>query len=390
MWGKKFWKIIAAGIIVIISLGSFAGCSSKTATSLATQKATVTRGKISNEITATGNLSMPNQAKLTFGASGTVDQIMVNIGDSVTTGQILAKLDSVTVSTLKQSLLKAQINVKQAQMDLDNAKTPTLSSGSSTVTAPDPLDIEAKELSLQSARISLDSAQKQLDGATLIAPFDSQVAAVNVLVGDKISSGTVAIRLIDPTQLEVDTLVNEMDIFNVNPGALATIQVTATGTSLVASVAAISPSASTSGGVVNYTVQLKVNTAKRAAGSLAQAGSTANSTAQASDPVILKEGLSVNISLVIQQKENVLLVLSRALNKVNGNSVAQVLKTNGTTEQRTVQTGISDWQNTEITSGLNEGEVLLINTATSSTSKTSSGDMGPPPGDMGGGGPPPP
>jgi len=59
-------------------------------------------------------------------------------------------------------------------MNLDNASTPTLSSSGTTVTAPDPLDVEAKQLALQSARLSLDNAQRQLDGSALIAPFDGQ------------------------------------------------------------------------------------------------------------------------------------------------------------------------------------------------------------------------
>jgi len=58
---------------------------------------------------------------------------------------------------------------------------------------------------------------------------------------------TVAVRLIDPTQIQVDTLVNEMDIFNIALGSKATIQVTATDTNLDATVAAISPSATSSG-----------------------------------------------------------------------------------------------------------------------------------------------
>ena len=391
MLANKILKIILSVIILALCFSILPACGSTAIAtkSAAQQKAIVTKGNISKEITATGNLSMPNQAKLTFGASGTVDQINVKIGDSVTRGQVLASLDSVTISSLKQSLLQAQINVKQAQMNLDNASTPTVSSSGTTVTAPDPLDVEAKELSLESANISLESAQRALDGATLIAPFDGWVAAVNSLVGDKISSGTVAIRLIDPTQLRVDTLVSEMDIFNVNPGSKATINVSATGDDLEAAVAAIAPSATSSSGVVNYTVQLKVTTPEK---NLFQPKD--NGTQSIDATVALKEGLSVSITLVIEHQDNVLIISSKALSKQGANYIATVLKNDGTTEKRTVQAGISDWQNTYIVSGLNEGDVVLIPTSTSSskttTTTTTQQQMGggAPPG-MGGGGPPP-
>jgi RND family efflux transporter MFP subunit len=420
---KRIATITAAISLLLCGILIFSSCSTSSGTTgttaAAAQKTTVKKGSISNSITATGNLSMPNQAKLTFGSSGTVDQVMVSVGDSVKNGQVLAKLDTVTVSKLKQSLLAAQIKVKQAQMDLEDAKETNLRTTSST-TAANPLTVETKELSLQSAQMNLDNAQKQLDGSTLIATFDGLVAAVNILVGDDVSSSTVAVRLIDPTQLQVDTLVSEMDIFNIKLGGPATIAVTALSDySLPATVYAISPSATSSSGVVNYTVQLRVSSTQLAraaasgnntgnAGQLPSgiAGNTtggtpgsgtgqftppsgsgftpptgsgqrsSGSTTAASStttviPATLKEGLSVSITITVQQKNDVLLLSSRALSKSGKNTYVNVLKSDGTTEQRQVTIGLADWQNTEITSGLTEGETVVISGTNSTTSTTS-------------------
>jgi RND family efflux transporter MFP subunit len=413
--GKRIAIITAFFSALLAVILIFTGCSSQSSTTAAStpQKTTVKKGNISNTITATGNLSMPNQAKLTFGSAGTLDQILVTLGDSVKKGQVLAKLDTVTISSLNQALIQAQIAVKTAQMNLDNAKTPTLSSGGSSVSAPDPLNIESKELALQSAQLNLESAQKQLDGSTLIAPFDGLIAAINNLVGDKVSASTIVIRMIDPTQLQVDTLVNEMDIFNVKLGGPATIQVSALSSlTLPATVFAISPSASVSSGVVNYTVQLRVNSSQAARAALSggssdnsttgaprQFGGTNNSTQQGAPgaagqfagtgqrpsgsngsptqaaaattaiPSTLKEGLSVSITIVIQQKNDVLLLPSRALTRSGRTTTVELVNANGTTTQQTVTTGLSDWQNTEIVSGLTEGQTVLIPT-TSSTSST--------------------
>ena len=417
--GKRITAVMAAVSVLLTCILIFTGCStsSSATTKAATQKATVTKGNISNSITATGNLSMPNQAKLTFGSSGTVDQVLVSVGDSVKKGQVLAKLDTATVASLRQNLLSAQIKVKQAQMDLEDARATNLTSTGSAAT--NTLTLETKELSLQSAQMNLDNAQDQLDGSTLIATFDGLVAAVNILVGDDVSSSTVAVRLIDPTQMQVDTLVNELDIYNIKLGGPATIAVTALSDyTLPATVYAISPSATTSSGVFNYTVQLRVSSTQ-----LARAATSGNNTGNAGQfpagisgnltggaqgsgsgqftppsgsgftppsgsgqrpsvsgtastvstnviPSVLKEGLSVSITITVQQKNNVLLVLSRAISKSGKNTYVNVLKSDGTTEQRQVTTGLTDWQNTEITSGLTEGETVLITSSTSSTTST--------------------
>jgi len=396
---------------------------------------------------------MPHQSTLTFGSSGTVDEVLVGLGDSVKEGDILAKLDTVTVSTLKQALLSAQVKVKEAQMDLDDAKTPTLSSSGSTVTAPDPLEIEAKEIALESAKLNLDNAQSELDNSVLIAPFDGLVAEVNILVGDKVSSNTDAIRVIDPTVCTVDTLVNEVDIFNVELGSSATVSITALDDmSFPATVTAISPAATASSGVVNYTVKLTVDITKVAGATDSLVSGMYNSSSGQQMPAnmqsgdfqgppnmptgeqgtmptgpsgnfsgtppsmtgqtpptaampsstteqqqveipTLKEGLSVSISIVIEQNDDALLVPSKAVSKSGGKYVVKVLNSDGSIEQKTVEIGMEDWQNTEILSGLSEGETIITSSTgtTNGTTKTTStsNTMRSIGGIMGGGGPPP-
>jgi RND family efflux transporter MFP subunit len=418
-------KKIAIILLSIISLGvAFAAlsCSSQSsaAQSSDTQVITAQKGTIKREITPSGNLQMPREAKLTFGASsGTISQVLVKVGDTVEENQVLARLDATTLSGLQQSLLQAQIDAKTAKLNLERSKTP--SSSSSGTSAPDPLDIETKELGLQKALMRVDAAQAELDGAEVDAPFAGLVSQVNSKVGDRISSSTVVIRLIDPTQLGVTTMVNETDIFNIKLGTAATVQIDALPqVSLPATVSAISPTATISGGVVNFPVELKVQTTPTVrpaitgtrqpsanlqstssnstqasnAGSQQGPGQTetsSNAQAQASrgtqaargnqsssattstqrlNPAViptLKEGLSVSITVTIEEKNNVILVPSRAVTRQGANSIVQVQKTDNTTEQRIVKTGISDWQNVEITEGLTEGEKLVVSKQTAST-----------------------
>jgi hypothetical protein len=85
--------------------------------------------------------------------------------------------------------------------------------------------------------------------------------------------------------------------------------------------------------------------------------------------ISLKDGLTATVNVVIQQKNDVLLVPNRAISRQGRDTVVQVVNATGT-EPRVVQTGVSDVLNTEITSGLKEGEQVSI--TVSSTSSTSS------------------
>jgi membrane fusion protein, macrolide-specific efflux system len=444
---------LVLGLIVLIGGVAFSSCSSSTTkTTAALQTTKVTKGTISSEITATGNLAMPHQAGLTFGSSnggasnvivGTIDQILVGLGDKVKAGDVLAKLDTISISSLKQAINQAQINVNTAEQNLENAKNPS-SSSTSSVTVPDPLDIESKELALENAKLNLEDAKSQLDNSVLIAPFDGLVAAVNSLVGDRVTSSTVVIKLIDPTHCTVSTLVNETDIYKVALGTSAIVSVTALDDmAFTANVTAISPSATSSSGVVNYTVQLNVDITKvnntstvtqsngypatqvptgipsqggtlptplaggQGAGMGGQAptgiprtNASANNqvTAAAATTITqiptLKEGLSVNITIEIEKKTDVLLLPSKAVTKSGGKYTVKILNSDGkTTEIRSVTTGLSDWANTEITSGVTEGETVVLSSTSSSSSSstktTSSSNMGSMGSIMGGGGPPP-
>ena len=93
------------------------------------------------------------------------------------------------------------------------------------------------------------------------------------------------------------------------------------------------------------------------------------SNATAPTTVQLRQGLSLTVNLIEQQKLNVITVPNTAIKTISGKTYVQVKTSSGTPEQREVTTGLKDYQNTEIVSGLTEGEVVII-TKTSTTAKT--------------------
>ncbi|MEE9399036.1 MAG: hypothetical protein V3V23_02075, partial [Dehalococcoidales bacterium] len=81
----------------------------------------------------------------------------------------------------------------------------------------------------------------------------------------------------------------------------------------------------------------------------------------------LREGLTVTVSILVDERTDVLLVPNSAITSQGGKMYVQVMSAAGTSEERVVQTGISDWQFTEVTDGLSEGEQVVVPQGTTTT-----------------------
>ena len=90
---------------------------------------------------------------------------------------------------------------------------------------------------------------------------------------------------------------------------------------------------------------------------------------QVPDEFQLREGLTVTVSILVQERNNVLLVPNKAITRQEQETYVQVME-DGVIEERSIKTGISDWQYTEVIDGLAEGEEVVIPQATTSEAST--------------------
>jgi len=380
---KIIYTILMACILVALTVTPL-GCSSGPGGTEATeyQIATVQRGDIAVDITASGNLELSDKRSLSFGTWGTVGEVLVEEGDSITKGQVLARLDApqleinvalawlnleqtiyphysythlsdvpgtwLALDEVEASLTEAQQlldegKIGEAQSSLDQAKLAVDKAKEKAESRVWSLPLSLKRLELQ-----LDSAEAALDEAKITAPFDGIVIKVNVDAGQGVNADTVVMEVARATNFEVDILVSEMDIFQVSEGENATVEIDALpGMSLPAQVTYISPTATIAAGVVNYEVKVEIQPLEAVAQKQ------------------LREGLSVFVSLPEEERDDVLLVPNSAITTRGGQTYVQVVSPNGTTEERIIGTGISNWQYTEVTSGLSEGEqVVVLDTTT--------------------------
>lgn len=297
------------------------------------------------------------------------------------------------VNSAQQRLTAAQANLEAVKAGPD-PKEVTLAK----------LQLEMMQGRLEDAQAAVEKAQKNLDEAEslspeIIATFNGFVTSVNVAGGDEVYKGTVAVTIADPDKFEAEIMVNEMDIFNVILGGAASVEVTAMPTiNLSANVTHISPTATIQSGVVNYVVKVEIQSPQAVSSNqsvwsqipsfsggqlpfVSGNQSTENRTfpSMSGTPTLptlmqavqLKEGLSVTVSIIVDQKNDVLMVPSRAITRRGRQASVQVMN-NGVAESRSITTGLTNGQYTEVTDGLSEGEQVVIAQTTGTTTSTTS------------------
>ena len=88
------------------------------------------------------------------------------------------------------------------------------------------------------------------------------------------------------------------------------------------------------------------------------------------EDIQLREGMTVTVSLIVAERSDVLLVPIEAVMTTGLQAYVQVMLEDGTIEDRTVTVGVSNWQYSEITDGLSEGEEVVVPEGATTTTTT--------------------
>jgi HlyD family secretion protein len=235
---------------------------------------------------------------------------------------------------------ESDIAAAEAELASAQATLATLLAG------PSESSITIYETRLAQAKTGLQEASNTLADATLTAPFDGIITAVNVSEGE-LASGLVA-TIVDGDSLEVVLNVDEIDVGSLalDQPAVVTME-TWPEVEIDSFVSVIAPVASTSGnGIVSYEVNLSL---------------------QESDLPILV-GMTANADLVTANREDVLLVPNAAItaDRENGTFTVNLVRIEAdgtrTTVPVEVAVGLKDKNYTQIIDGLVEGDVVLVGT----------------------------
>jgi RND family efflux transporter, MFP subunit len=463
MKGKNV--LINAGlalVLVAVAAGSVFAVNSSPTTTTTTPTATVARATVTKTVSASGNLSAKTTIGVDFsGSGGTVKEIDVKVGDTVTAGQALAKVDDTSakqsLATAKASLLAAkaqkstttqgltsqekarnQAQIRSAQVSVNNAGTSvrqaqatyrrdkanqdalvksaqaayddasdatakanaksaltqakntrastllrdsqqietaqgqltSARSALSTTKASSAVDaqparsgsVKSAEAQIASAEVQVAQAQTTLDQTTLRAPIGGTVVSIAGTVGGSSTAGAASssatsstsssstsstttgfIVLSDMSELQVSTYVAEADAGSVKVGQNATVTFPALNQTAAGTVASIDLASTVSNNVVEYGVTVTLD-----------------------DPSSgLRLGQTASVSITVGSKADVLYVPSSAITKV-GNFSTVVVRKDGADTTTRVETGLVGDNGTEITSGLSEGDAVVLSTSTDS------------------------
>ena len=119
------WGSIGLGIVLLIAVGVFA--ATRGGTKIDPSKlAKVEKGDLAKSVVATGKVTPITKVEVKSKASGIVKKLLVDYGDRVKKGQLLAQLDKIEieaqVAQSRAALDAAQANLKSSQADFERAK----------------------------------------------------------------------------------------------------------------------------------------------------------------------------------------------------------------------------------------------------------------------------
>jgi HlyD family secretion protein/macrolide-specific efflux system membrane fusion protein len=248
----------------------------------------------------------------------------------------------------RQAIVKAQQSLKSAQL---SAQATAVGSGSTATT----------QAQIAVAKAGLDFAQRTVDETVLVAPTSGRIASVTVTKGSAAQAGTTVATLLPKGQYEVAADFAEADALKVRVGQKATVTFDAladtTATGVVTSIDTL-PTAGQN--VTTYGVTVTLD----------------------STPTGLKQGMSASVVVTANEADNVLWVPTAAITTAGGRSTVTVRK-DGKDTTVEVTTGLAGDSGTEITSGVAEGDQLVV--ATTASGGNSGFPFGGIPGEFGGG-----
>ncbi|MBN1129456.1 MAG: efflux RND transporter periplasmic adaptor subunit [Chitinispirillaceae bacterium] len=261
----------------------------------------VEKGDLNVEVTASGTVNPHSLVAVGTQVSGTISRIFVDFNSRVKKGQLIALLDTTflqaAVADASATLNKAQAQETLTRRNAERTKN-LFDKGLAAQADLDQAaaDYEAAKAAISSARAQLDRAKINLAYATIRSPITGVVVNRSVDVGQTVAASfntpTLFTIADDLSKMQVQASIDEADIGQVKIGQQATFTVDAyPDRSFAGMVTQVRLQPTTVQNVVTYTVMIDVDNPDMA----------------------LMPGMTANITLTVQQAQNVLKVPLAAL-----------------------------------------------------------------------------
>ena len=338
----------------------------------------VTLGNVEKTVVASGSFVIVNKVDVGAQASGKITKLYVKLGQEIKKGEMIADIDSTTqintLNTKKAALVsyQAQLKAKKTAYDvalssynrLSKLYTQKATSLDSVNTAKSTLDnakaeMEAIEANIKQAEIEVNTAETNVGYTKITAPMDGTVISVPVSEGQTVNANQTTptiVTIADLSKMKIKPEISEGDITKVKAGQEVSFTILSDSQTLYHSVIdSVDPA----------------NTTTSDSSSISSSTSSSNSSTTSAiyyyanvlidnPDRTLRIGMTTENNIKIANAKDVLLVSNMAIQKRDGKSFVNILNDKNQPEQREVETGVQNDFKTEIKSGLNEGEKVIV------------------------------
>lgn len=372
---KKRFFILLGLLVTAGAAYYFFSSNSKQETTYLTES--VTRGNVEKTVVASGSVESVNEVDVGAQASGKITKLYVKLGQEIKKGEMIADIDSTTqintLNTKKAALVsyQAQLKAKKTAYDvalssynrLSKLYTQKATSLDSVNTAKSTLDnakaeMEAIEANIKQAEIEVNTAETNVGYTKITAPMDGTVISVPVSEGQTVNANQTTptiVTIADLSQMKIKPEISEGDITKVKAGqevsftilsdsqtvyhsVIDSVDPANTTTSDSSSTSSLSSSSSSTTSAIYYYANVLIDNPNRT----------------------LRIGMTTENNIKIANAKDVLLVSNMAIQKRDGKSFVNVLNDKNQPEPREVEIGVQNDFKTEIKSGLNEGEKVIV------------------------------
>jgi len=350
---KKYVRIFIVVIIVLVAFVLL--CTNRGAKSKANSNVVkVTRGDIIDKALAVGNIEPLEEIDIKSKISGTVKNLFVDDGYFVHEGDPLLEIQP---EPTPLELAEAKRNVEMEKIQMENVKRESeRSQDLQEKGLISSQEFEKGEKEYQAALLRYTIAKEKLElietgkvrienkniETIIYSPIAGFVLEKTVHKGDPVvpltsyQAGTSLMKIADMSQLIFRGTVDEIDVGKLKEGQIAEIQIGALPqVKIKGEMIKISLKATKRENATVFTIEIKI---------LDSNGST------------LRAGYSANSHIIINKKENVLLLPERVIYFKNDSTFVHLPSKDKTQVVRAIKVGLSDALNTEVLAGLNEGD----------------------------------
>ena len=285
-----------------------------------------TRGDIVAVYSGTAPIEAYAEADVIAKVAGEIREILVEEGDDVTRGQVLARLDG---ERLRLELNQSAANLRKLQRDFerntDLKEKGLISSG----------DFDKIRYDMEALEASFNLAKLELDYTQIRAPIDGVISDRYVRLGNNIAANEPAFRVTSFDPLVAYMHVPEREYRNIAKDQIVSIDIDALqGQRIIATVTRVSPIVDPQTGTFKITIEIS-DEAQR-----------------------IKPGMFGRISIVYDQHANVLQIPRSAILEDSGETSVFVVE-DGKAIRRLIQTGYSNSGMIEISKGLNDDDSVV-------------------------------